>query len=172
MNRIAILAVGVAALATLGACTSSGNTERGALGGAALGAAAGAIIGNNTGSGDAATRSGHRRPRRRRRRRGRRRGKRPHGTRRGPERPIRRPRPLWPARPGDDLRSPRQQVLLRRPARRTHLLGQRRISRLGLFFRPPKDGSVGAIWRFCHIRARLRNSRSIQPLGGDRSPAQ
>jgi hypothetical protein len=39
----------------LGACTSTGNTERGALGGAALGAAAGAIIGNNTGSGDAAT---------------------------------------------------------------------------------------------------------------------
>jgi uncharacterized protein YcfJ len=35
------------------ACTSSGNTERGALGGALLGGAAGAIIGNNTGSGDA-----------------------------------------------------------------------------------------------------------------------
>ncbi len=35
------------------ACTASGNTERGALGGALLGGAAGAIIGNNTGSGDA-----------------------------------------------------------------------------------------------------------------------
>jgi uncharacterized membrane protein YebE (DUF533 family) len=46
-----------AALAMLSAsaCTSTGNTERGALGGAALGAAAGAIIGNNVGRGDAAT---------------------------------------------------------------------------------------------------------------------
>ena len=44
----------IAAL-TLGAtaCTSSGNTERGAVTGALLGGAAGAIIGNNTGSGDA-----------------------------------------------------------------------------------------------------------------------
>ncbi|MDZ4762837.1 MAG: glycine zipper domain-containing protein [Alphaproteobacteria bacterium] len=46
----------VAAAATgMAACTATGNTERGALGGAALGAAAGAIIGNNTGSGDAGT---------------------------------------------------------------------------------------------------------------------
>lgn len=37
----------------LAACTSTGNIERGAVGGSAIGAAAGAIIGNNTGSGDA-----------------------------------------------------------------------------------------------------------------------
>ena len=43
------------ALATLGACTTTGNMERGALIGAGLGGATGAIIGNNTGSGDAAT---------------------------------------------------------------------------------------------------------------------
>lgn len=53
MKLLAIAAAGLAL--GLGACTSTGNTERGALGGAALGAAAGAIIGNNTGSGDAAT---------------------------------------------------------------------------------------------------------------------
>jgi hypothetical protein len=49
------LFITAAALAVMGAaaCTSSGNTERGALGGALLGGAAGAIIGNNTGSGDA-----------------------------------------------------------------------------------------------------------------------
>jgi uncharacterized protein YcfJ len=47
--------IAASALAALGAaaCTSSGNTERGAVGGALLGAAAGAVIGNNTGSGDA-----------------------------------------------------------------------------------------------------------------------
>lgn len=45
----AMLATGLGAAA----CTSSGNTERGALSGALLGGAAGAIIGNNTGSGDA-----------------------------------------------------------------------------------------------------------------------
>ena len=44
-----VIAMGLGAVA----CTSSGNTERGALGGALLGGAAGAIIGNNTGSGDA-----------------------------------------------------------------------------------------------------------------------
>ncbi|MBI1359973.1 MAG: hypothetical protein GC155_06765 [Alphaproteobacteria bacterium] len=55
MKLIMISAAGLAAAMALGACTSTGNTERGALGGAALGAAAGAIIGNNTGSGDAAT---------------------------------------------------------------------------------------------------------------------
>jgi hypothetical protein len=53
MKLVMITAAGLAL--ALGACTSTGNTERGALGGAALGAAAGAIIGNNTGSGDAAT---------------------------------------------------------------------------------------------------------------------
>jgi len=49
------LIIAAGALAALGAaaCTSSGNTERGAVGGALLGAAAGAVIGNNTGSGDA-----------------------------------------------------------------------------------------------------------------------
>lgn len=44
-----------ASLIALGACTSSGNTERGALGGAALGGLAGAVIGNNVGKGDAKT---------------------------------------------------------------------------------------------------------------------
>jgi uncharacterized protein YcfJ len=38
---------------TLGACTQSGNMERGALGGGLLGGAVGAVIGNNTGDGDA-----------------------------------------------------------------------------------------------------------------------
>ncbi|MEQ1609312.1 MAG: hypothetical protein ABL956_10165 [Hyphomonadaceae bacterium] len=45
----AVLAAGIGATA----CTSSGATERGALGGAIIGAGAGAIIGNNTGNGDA-----------------------------------------------------------------------------------------------------------------------
>ena len=44
--------VGAAALAAA-ACTSTGNTERGAVTGALLGGAAGAVIGNNTGEGDA-----------------------------------------------------------------------------------------------------------------------
>lgn len=55
MKTIHFLGAGIAAVAVLGACTTSGNTERDALGGAALGAAAGAIIGNNVGHGDAAT---------------------------------------------------------------------------------------------------------------------
>jgi uncharacterized protein YcfJ len=42
-----------AALVAVCACTSSGNIERNAAGGAAIGAIAGAVIGNNTGSGDA-----------------------------------------------------------------------------------------------------------------------
>jgi phage tail tape-measure protein len=46
--------VGVAGL-TLAACTSTGNVERNAAGGAALGALAGAVIGNNVGEGDAQT---------------------------------------------------------------------------------------------------------------------
>lgn len=53
--KLLIAAAGLATLVGLGACTSSGNTERGALTGALLGGAAGAIIGNNTGSGDAGT---------------------------------------------------------------------------------------------------------------------
>lgn len=45
----------LASLAALGACTATGNTERGAATGAALGALGGAIVGNNVGSGDAGT---------------------------------------------------------------------------------------------------------------------
>ncbi|MBB4658661.1 YMGG-like glycine zipper-containing protein [Parvularcula dongshanensis] len=52
MKTLPTLALSVAAL-SLGACTSTGNTERNAAGGAALGAAAGAVIGNNVGDGDA-----------------------------------------------------------------------------------------------------------------------
>ncbi len=52
MKLFIIAAAAVAGLAAT-ACTSSGNTERGAVTGALLGAAAGAVIGNNTGSGDA-----------------------------------------------------------------------------------------------------------------------
>jgi uncharacterized protein YcfJ len=51
--KILTLSAGVTCALALAACTSSGNTERGALTGALLGGAAGAIIGNNTGSGDA-----------------------------------------------------------------------------------------------------------------------
>ena len=36
-------------------CTSTGNVERNAFGGATIGAIAGAIIGNNVGAGDAGT---------------------------------------------------------------------------------------------------------------------
>jgi phage tail tape-measure protein len=39
--------------AALGACTSTGNIERNAAGGAVAGGLIGAVIGNNTGSGDA-----------------------------------------------------------------------------------------------------------------------
>jgi hypothetical protein len=52
MKIIAITTGALAALA-ISACTSSGNTERGAVSGALLGGAAGAIIGNNTGDGNA-----------------------------------------------------------------------------------------------------------------------
>lgn len=48
-----MIAAGALAMLGAAACTSTGNTERGALGGALLGATAGAVIGNNTGSGDA-----------------------------------------------------------------------------------------------------------------------
>jgi len=52
VNKVHVVAAAAGVLA-LGACTTTGNVERNALGGAAAGAAAGAIIGNNTGSGDA-----------------------------------------------------------------------------------------------------------------------
>ena len=39
------------------ACTSSGNVERNAAGGAVLGGIAGAVIGNNVGGGDAGARA-------------------------------------------------------------------------------------------------------------------
>ncbi len=51
----AILIAAANAALALGACTSTGNTERGAAAGAAIGALAGAAIGNNVGSGDAKT---------------------------------------------------------------------------------------------------------------------
>lgn len=51
--KYVVIAATVTAIAGLAACTSSGNTERGAVTGALLGGAAGAIIGNNAGSGDA-----------------------------------------------------------------------------------------------------------------------
>ena len=49
------LGVGPAAALALGlgACTTSGHTERNAAAGAAAGAVVGAVIGNNTGSGNA-----------------------------------------------------------------------------------------------------------------------
>lgn len=50
-----IMTVSALSLGLLGACTTTGNTERGAATGAAAGAVLGAIIGNNTGSGDAST---------------------------------------------------------------------------------------------------------------------
>lgn len=53
--KIPALAAAIAAITAAAACTSTGNTERGALAGAALGGLAGAAIGNNTGSGDAST---------------------------------------------------------------------------------------------------------------------
>jgi uncharacterized protein YcfJ len=54
MKSLILTGAALAILST-GACTSTGNTERGAVGGAALGALGGAIIGNNVGKGDAAT---------------------------------------------------------------------------------------------------------------------
>ncbi len=51
LNWIALAGAGVLA----SACTTTGNVERNAFGGAALGAIAGAIIGNNVGAGDAGT---------------------------------------------------------------------------------------------------------------------
>ncbi len=53
--KIATYTIGATAALLMGACTSTGNIERGAATGAVLGGAAGAIIGNNVGSGDAET---------------------------------------------------------------------------------------------------------------------
>jgi len=49
------LTTATVSLMALGACTTTGNTEKGAAIGAATGAVVGAVIGNNTGSGDAGT---------------------------------------------------------------------------------------------------------------------
>ena len=54
MRYSSAIAAGAMLLAA-GACTQTGNVERGAATGAVLGGAAGAIIGNNVGDGDAAT---------------------------------------------------------------------------------------------------------------------
>lgn len=51
--RLITLSAAASAAFALAACTTTGNIERGALGGAAAGAAIGAIVGNNTGDGDA-----------------------------------------------------------------------------------------------------------------------
>ena len=51
--KITVITAAAFSVLALAACTSTGNMERGAVGGAALGALAGAAIGNNTGSGDA-----------------------------------------------------------------------------------------------------------------------
>ena len=52
MKKLSMLAVCCAALMSV-ACTSTGNIERNAAGGAVLGGVAGAVIGNNTGDGNA-----------------------------------------------------------------------------------------------------------------------
>jgi uncharacterized protein YcfJ len=52
MKKLSMLAVCCIALMSA-ACTSTGNIERNAAGGAVLGGAAGAVIGNNTGDGNA-----------------------------------------------------------------------------------------------------------------------
>lgn len=53
MKILGISALVLGTAAFMGACTSSGHTERNAAAGAAAGAVAGAIIGNNVGDGDA-----------------------------------------------------------------------------------------------------------------------
>ena len=53
MRKVFVAVAGAALVA--GACTSTGNVERNAAGGAALGALAGAVIGNNVGDGNAGT---------------------------------------------------------------------------------------------------------------------
>lgn len=54
MKRLSLIAVTTVGLLTA-ACTTTGNVERNAGGGAAIGAIAGAILGNNVGAGDAGT---------------------------------------------------------------------------------------------------------------------
>lgn len=54
MTIVKIISVSAVAI-TMTACTTTGNTEKGAAIGAASGAVIGAVIGNNTGSGDAGT---------------------------------------------------------------------------------------------------------------------
>ncbi|WP_371396745.1 glycine zipper domain-containing protein [Fretibacter rubidus] len=53
MTRIILMTAASALM--LGACTTTGNTERNAAIGAGLGALTGAVIGNNVGSGDGET---------------------------------------------------------------------------------------------------------------------
>lgn len=53
MNRLSTITAISAAALLAAACTSTGQTERRAVQGAAVGAIAGAVIGNNTGDGDA-----------------------------------------------------------------------------------------------------------------------
>jgi len=53
MKKIWIALAGAGLLSA--ACTTTGNVERNALGGAALGGIVGAVIGNNVGAGDAGT---------------------------------------------------------------------------------------------------------------------
>jgi hypothetical protein len=54
MKRTLIILAG-AGLIGLSACTTTGNTERGALVGGGLGALAGAVLGNNIGNGNGGT---------------------------------------------------------------------------------------------------------------------
>ena len=54
MKRILITLSGVGLLA-LGACTTTGNTERDAVIGGGIGAVAGAVLGNNLGNGNGGT---------------------------------------------------------------------------------------------------------------------
>ena len=55
MRKHLIMTAASLSLMSLAACTTTGNTEKGAAIGAASGAIIGAVIGNNTGSGDAGT---------------------------------------------------------------------------------------------------------------------
>lgn len=53
MKVLTLTSTVIGSVALLGACTSTGHTERNAAAGAAVGAVAGAVIGNNVGDGDA-----------------------------------------------------------------------------------------------------------------------
>lgn len=55
MLKPLIMSTAALSLLSMSACTTTGNTEKGAAIGAASGAVLGAVIGNNTGSGDAST---------------------------------------------------------------------------------------------------------------------